>query len=64
MIEAQDREKAIQSVGHQFGEFLDWLRTEKGLTLCVKNCYDDYYPVATNPEAWLAEFFKVDRAAT
>jgi hypothetical protein len=63
-VEEAAREKAVQSVGHRFGEFLAWLRTEKGLSLCVKNGYDDYYPVATDPEAWIAEFFKVDRASS
>lgn len=43
------------------GEFLDWLQSEKGVTLCTYNkSYEQFYPLRVSITEVLGEFFEID----
>ena len=55
MIAVKDKSKSI-------GEFLEWLQYEKHYTICKydQNTTCEYYPIRTDIEHLLAEFFEID----
>lgn len=61
-----DKQKAVIDSGRSdtVQEFYDWLREERGLTLCepVPDSIRGYYqPTYIQPEQLMADFFGIDR---
>lgn len=60
-----DKLLAVKDKSQPIGEFLDWLRNEKGIEFCRWMEAEDiepegYYPDYTRTEELLAEYFEVD----
>lgn len=55
---------AVKDKSQIVGEFIDWLRHEKGFDICEPDTNNDgeeeYYPVTASVEKLLAEFFDID----
>lgn len=62
MAETPEHEKLhkVRDKSQVCGEFLDWLRDEKGFTLATEDEYGDPIPVYTSTTKLLAEFFEID----
>ncbi len=52
---------AVRDKSQSIGEFVDWLDTEKGISLCRREGDDlDFQRVFTSTTDLLAEFFEID----
>lgn len=53
--------KAIKSRSQVVGEFMEWLRKEKGISFAKPDRWGKYEPVNLPIQATLAEFFEIDQ---
>lgn len=52
--------KALDGLNDRIGEFLDWLRAERGIVLAEYGRHDQLWASTVRTEDLLAEFFNVD----
>lgn len=57
-----DKLNAVKDQSQAIGEFLDWLRDEKGIMLARFGEGGDLYPYPRSTQDMLAEFFDIDLA--
>ncbi len=58
-----DKQLAVQDKSQPIGEFLDWLTSRKGYTVCFYKggeSWREFLPVNKTTETLLAEFFDID----
>ena len=55
-----DKMRAVKEKSQAIGEFLEWLHSEKDITLCRLEGNYDYRIINISTEKLLAEFFDID----
>lgn len=53
---------SISDTSQKIGEFIDWLRSERGIDLTEYNQYEDFhYTTGQRTDQLLADFFGIDQ---
>jgi len=57
-----EKMSAIRDKSQVIGEFIEWMKQERGLTICSCSACGNYYvPTATTIEQLLLKFFDIDQ---